>query len=224
MIERGGSLDTIILNAGILEYDKGLGALDVSFENLERHLRVNCVGNIILARKLLMLNDLEIVQKRREQSQLSSSLQCGAEVSGFSNGGFVIGRQVIFMSSDSGSMSDFREYEDGFAAYGASKVALNMMIRHMASELRRVGARKRAEMRNWQSTEKDDAVWQDEVCVLAMHPGEVATDMANIEVGWDVEGVIGAEESVRCMLQVLGERTARESGSFWRWDGTEHGW
>jgi len=58
------------------------------------------------------------------------------------------------MSSDSGSHGNFREMEDGFAAYAASKSALNMSIRHMAAELKR----------------KDD-----DTIILALHPGEVAT-------------------------------------------------
>lgn len=76
---------------------------------------------------------------------------------------------MVFMSSDSGSAIDFREMEDGFAAYAASKAALNQMLRvrmlkrekfvaesaqHMAAELKR----------------KDD-----DTIILAMHPGEVAT-------------------------------------------------
>jgi NAD(P)-dependent dehydrogenase (short-subunit alcohol dehydrogenase family) len=61
---------------------------------------------------------------------------------------------ITFMSSDSGSHGSFREMEDGFAAYAASKAALNMAIRHMAAELKR----------------KDD-----DTIILAMHPGEVAT-------------------------------------------------
>lgn len=61
---------------------------------------------------------------------------------------------IVFMSSDSGSQANFREMEDGFAAYAASKAALNMAIRHMAAELKR----------------KDD-----DTIILAMHPGEVQT-------------------------------------------------
>lgn len=65
--------------------------------------------------------------------------------------------KIIFISSDSGSATLFRDHEDGFGAYGASKAALNQMLRHMAAELKRRGG-----------------VWE-ECCVLAMHPGEVAT-------------------------------------------------
>lgn len=63
----------------------------------------------------------------------------------------------MFISSDSGSATKFLEFEDGFAAYGASKAALNQMLRHMAVELKRRGG-----------------IW-DDVCVLAIHPGEVQT-------------------------------------------------
>jgi len=217
-VERGGNIDTIILNAGILEYERGLGALDVEFEMLERHLRVNCVGNVVLARKLLMLNDIPALGQRREQALLARN----------SDEAPVVGRQTMFMSSDSGSMADFREYEDGFAAYGASKAALNMMIRHMAAELKRRATKKQEDIKfDWQSGGRGAGKarhWETEVCVLAMHPGEVSTDMANVDLGWDVEGVISAEESVRDMLRVLEDKDARVSGTFWRWDGTQHPW
>jgi NAD(P)-dependent dehydrogenase (short-subunit alcohol dehydrogenase family) len=61
---------------------------------------------------------------------------------------------IIFMSSDSASASNFLSYEDGFAAYAASKAALNQSLRHMAAELIRSDS---------------------ETTILAMHPGEVAT-------------------------------------------------
>ena len=218
-VERGGSIDTIVLNAGILEYDQGLGSLDVEFDMLERHLRVNCVGNVVLARKLLMLNEIPSLHQRREQALAIRDAE----------GAPVIGRQTIFMSSDSGSMADFREYEDGFASYGASKAALNMMIRHMAAELRRRATKKKEDAKSdWQdrgSSAAESRPWESEVCVLAMHPGEVSTDMAaNVDLGWEVEGLINAEESVRDMLKVLADKDARVSGTFWRWDGTQHPW
>ncbi|KAF4550163.1 Short chain dehydrogenase-like protein 20 [Elsinoe fawcettii] len=111
--------------------------------------------------------------------------------------------KLVFMSSDSGSASRFREQEDGFAAYAASKAALNMSIRHLAAELAR---------------RDDDTV------VLAMHPGEVSTDMGNIEVGWTVEGIISAEESVRGMLRVIESKGINDSGSFWTWEGQRYPW
>lgn len=220
-VDRGGSIDNIVLNAGILDYEKKLGSMDVSFEELDRHIRVNCVGNIVLARKLLALNELEsLAVRQRQQLLLRSSGDDDYER------GTVVGRQVVFMSSDSGSMADFREYEDGFAAYGASKAALNMMLRHMAAELKRKGQNKEREWdTDWQSKRSlewgsgREKAWESEICVIAMHPGEVSTDMANVELGWEVEGVITAEESVRDMLRVLEGLKSKDSGTFWRWDG-----
>ena len=77
------------------------------------------------------------------------------------------------------------------------------MLRHMAAELKR---------KNSPTT------------VLAMHPGEVQTDMANIEVGWEVEGIMTPKESVEGMLRVIPEKGIEESGSFWTWEGTRHPW
>lgn len=214
---KGGSIDTVILNAGILDYDQGLGALNVEFEMLERHLRVNCVGNIVLARKILMLNDQDSLQQRRELQQVSDPTEERLTVA----------RQVIFMSSDSGSMTKFTgDYEDGFAAYSASKAALNMTLRHMAAELKRRGEKKIEDQKHdWQSHGGHSMKpWEHDVCVLAMHPGEVSTDMANIELGWEVEGIISPQESVSDMLKVLEDKDSRHTGTFWRWDGTEHPW
>jgi hypothetical protein len=40
---------------------------------------------------------------------------------------------LVFMSSDSGSAANFRAFEDGFAAYAATKAALNQGLRVRAS-------------------------------------------------------------------------------------------
>ena len=44
-------------------------------------------------------------------------------------------------------------------------------------------------------------------------------DMANIDVDWDVEGIIQADESVRGMLDVISKKDKADSGTFWCWDG-----
>lgn len=104
---------------------------------------------------------------------------------------------IVFMSSDSGSAGLFREMEDGFAAYAASKAALNMAVRHMAAELKR----------------KDD-----DTIILCMHPGEVATDMANVQLPWEVQGIITPEESVTKMIQVIKSKGIQHSGTFWTYE------
>ncbi|KAG9734539.1 NAD(P)-binding protein, partial [Aureobasidium melanogenum] len=104
---------------------------------------------------------------------------------------------IVFMSSDSGSTQRFLEMEDGFAAYSASKAALNQAMRHMAAELKR----------------KDD-----DTILLAIHPGEVATDMANIDLGWEVDGIMTPQESVSAMIKVIESKGIQHSGTFWTWE------
>ncbi|KAH3942043.1 hypothetical protein HBH53_192360 [Parastagonospora nodorum] len=110
---------------------------------------------------------------------------------------------IVFMSSDSGSHGNFREMEDGFAAYAASKVALNMAVRHLAAELKR----------------KDD-----DTIILAMHPGEVATDMANVQLPWEVHGIISPEESVSKMIEVIKSKGIQHSGTFWTYENKPYVW
>lgn len=43
--------------------------------------------------------------------------------------------------------------------------------------------------------------------------------MANVELGWDVDGIIEPPESVEGMLKVIGEKDEKENGTFWCWDG-----
>lgn len=104
---------------------------------------------------------------------------------------------VVFMSSDSGSAQAFRAMEDGFAGYAASKAALNQGLRHMAAELKRQG---------------------DKTVILALHPGEVKTDMADVELGWTVEGQMTPEESVAACIKTIESKGEHDSGTFWTWD------
>ncbi|KAF2724117.1 NAD(P)-binding protein [Polychaeton citri CBS 116435] len=110
---------------------------------------------------------------------------------------------ITFVSSDSGSAASFRDFEDGFAAYGASKAALNQMLRHMAAELKRRGS---------------------QTIILALHPGEVATDMANVDLGWEVEGQMTPEESVSGCIKVIESKTLDDTGTFWTWDNEQYPW
>ena len=75
--------------------------------------------------------------------------------------------------------------------------------------------------------------------MLALHPGEVSTDMANISLPWSVPNVIGAPESVAAMIKVIGEKGKIEhdegrsvsdkenvdgEASFWTWKGERYPW
>lgn len=139
---------------------------------------------------------------------------------------------LVFISSDSGSAQNFRSFEDGFGAYAASKAALNQGLRHLAAELHLKAQKSHPE------SERKAPV------VLAIHPGEVATDMAaDVTLGWDVEGIINVEESVRSVLKVIkdkgkggndeaghvsfrAEGRKHEAGeaTFWTWEGKSYPW
>ena len=44
-------------------------------------------------------------------------------------------------------------------------------------------------------------------------------DMTNISVGWDVEGVMSAQESVQSMLRVISTLSIKDTGKFLTWEG-----
>lgn len=104
---------------------------------------------------------------------------------------------IVFISSDSGSLQEFRAMEDGFSAYAASKAALNMAARHMDAELKRK---------------------EQKTSILCLHPGEVKTDMSNLELAWEVEGEMTPQESVRQCIETIESKTYEDSGTFWKWD------
>lgn len=43
--------------------------------------------------------------------------------------------------------------------------------------------------------------------------------MANVSLGWEVEGIISPEESVSKMLKVIPTKNIEQSGTFWTWEG-----
>lgn len=43
--------------------------------------------------------------------------------------------------------------------------------------------------------------------------------MQNIEIGWEVDGLITAKESVKGVLEVIAKKNKADSGTFWCWDG-----
>lgn len=48
---------------------------------------------------------------------------------------------------------------------------------------------------------------------------QVARDLAEVPLGWEVEGVMSPEESVLGMLRVISSKTIHDSGTFWTWEG-----
>lgn len=44
-------------------------------------------------------------------------------------------------------------------------------------------------------------------------------DVAGASLGSEVDGIISTEQSVSAMLQVIGTKTLKDSGTFWTWEG-----
>jgi NAD(P)-dependent dehydrogenase (short-subunit alcohol dehydrogenase family) len=187
-----------------------------TFQTFAHHLNTNTIGPLLTAQHLLSLS-----------SPPSSST--GIPISPTWGPSTPVSiRTLVFISSDSGSTTNFRAFEDGFGAYAASKAALNQGLRHLAAELGRKNQGKGSEERT---------------VVLALHPGEVSTDMANVSLDWDVEGIISPRESIGCMLKVIevkgwggldeggrgsAERDGRKeedgAATFWTWEGKRYPW
>ena len=43
--------------------------------------------------------------------------------------------------------------------------------------------------------------------------------MSNIDLDWEVSGVIQPSESVNGMLRVIRDKTEEDNGTFWCWNG-----
>ncbi|CAL3965316.1 unnamed protein product [Diplocarpon coronariae] len=229
-------LDAVVLNAGVLEYPGRVA--ESSFSSFAHHLHTNTIGPLVTASQLLSLSSANTPSN---PSNPSSPL-----TPTYPNASIHI-RTLVFISSDSGSATRFRSFEDGFGVYSASKAALNQGLRHLAAELYRkhrappAGASKQHSPLSISSLIETEE--RERTVVLALHPGEVATDMANVHLGWEVEGIISVKESVRGMLGVVGEkgwggsdeggvRSARMEGrreedgaaTFWTWQGVRYPW
>ncbi|KAH6717123.1 short-chain dehydrogenase [Leptodontidium sp. MPI-SDFR-AT-0119] len=221
----GGVIDVVVLNAGILEYPGRVS--EISFDSFTHHLRTNTIGPLITASHLLSLSSPPDSPSPASNPLKSPLLPTHPSTPIHIN-------TLVFISSDSGSTTNFLSFEDGFGAYAASKAALNQGLRHLSAELYR---------KSQPNSKSSESTSQKKTVVLALHPGEVSTDMANVAVDWEIEGIISPQESVKCMLKVIAEKgfggideggvsTAREEGkreehgaaTFWTWEGSRYPW
>jgi hypothetical protein len=42
--------------------------------------------------------------------------------------------------------------------------------------------------------------------------------MANIDLGWEVEGQLTVQQSVSAVLKVIASKRVEDSGTFWTWE------
>ena len=83
----------------------------------------------------------------------------------------------------------------GMYAYRSSKAAVNKVMQVLALELKPKG-----------------------ITVCPVHPGWVKTDMGGQEAD------ITAEESASGIVGLVQSMTLEQSGTFFTWEGNEHGW
>lgn len=103
------------------------------------------------------------------------------------------------LSARVGSISD--NHLGGWYAYRASKVALNMIIKNAAIEMKR---------RN------------EKAIVVGLHPGTVDSALSKPFQGNVPQGkLLSAEYSAQNLIRVLQGLTAKDSGHCFAWDGKE---
>ncbi|KAK2630536.1 hypothetical protein QTJ16_001356 [Diplocarpon rosae] len=227
-------LDVVVMSAGVRDYPGRV--VESSFASFADHLHTNTIGPLVTAAHLLSLS-VPSASSRRSSPLAPPSPTAPIHI-----------RTLVFISSDSSSATTFRACEDGSGLYAASKAALNQGLRHLAAELHRkrhappTGTYQQHSPLSISSLiEKEES---ERTVVLALHPGGVATEMANVNnLNWGVEGIISARESVKGMLAVIAEkgwggsdeggtRTARMEGrreedgaaTFWTWQGLRYPW
>lgn len=111
-----GGLHYLVLNAGVLEYP------NVCRVKTPLILRRTC--SVILS----MQRATEISYSSFAHHLHTNTIGPIITAQRLLATGLPIGT-IVFMSSDSGSALNFRDFEDGFGAYSASKAALNQMPR-----------------------------------------------------------------------------------------------
>ncbi len=48
---------------------------------------------------------------------------------------------------------------------------------------------------------------------------QVSRELADVPLGWEVDGIKSTEESVEGMIKVIASKTIHDSGTFWTWEG-----
>ena len=103
------------------------------------------------------------------------------------------GSKLVHISTEMASLAD-RTYGGNYA-YCSSKVALNMMMRGLASDLRSRG-----------------------IITIALDPGWTRTDMGG------QSAYLSPEESAEGIFGVIDGLTMQDNGRFLAYDGSEHRW
>ncbi len=108
----------------------------------------------------------------------------------------------VSLSARVGSITD--NGMGGWYSYRASKAAHNMLLKNIALE--------------WRVSHRN-------VTVLAMHPGTVATSLSRPFTPSNYhKRVLTPEECAEALLQVMADRSPKNSGQFFSWEGEQIPW
>lgn len=118
-------------------------------------------------------------------------------------GALLGGERPVFvtLSARVGSIGD--NGLGGWYGYRASKAALNMFLRNVSIELRRR---------------------LDDIVVLALHPGTVATDLSEPFASSSRHTIFSVDECVGHLMKVIDGLTPEDNGRFMAWDGSGIEW
>lgn len=170
------SLDFVIANAGIAH--SGTSVAQTSSESLRDHFNTNAIGPVLL------------FQAVKPLLQASKS---GKPV-------FLATSTII---SSIGAQEALAKLPAAFSPYGASKAALNWLVRRLHYE----------------------EPW---LTAYVTHPGLVLTDMAMASFGTQEQavamGAITVDVSVAGILKTLGSASREIGGTFQNYDGTTLPW
>lgn len=132
------------------------------------------------------------------------------------------------MSSDSGSTANFREMEDGLAiTIGKYYTSLTHQVRcirrfESCTEPNAKAHGRRIETQRKQDRHPSNASWRSLYVRMAHYciGAELtySSDMASVDLPWEVEGMISPEESISAMLDVIPGKGIENSGTFWTWE------
>ena len=169
VLESYGRLDLIVNNAGVNPISDGFSFrnnVDLNYLNSEEFLAMIRVNS--LGPMLMVKHFQDLLEKSVEP-------------------------KVLNISSWMGSIANRKK--GGNYSYCASKVALNMMVKLSAFDLRRKN-----------------------IVSITVNPGSVRTRMGG------EGGQFSLGESVSKLLAILENVTIEDSGKFYDWDYTEHEW
>ena len=168
-----GKVDVVIANAGVIEHAKSVP--DTSIDFYQHVLDVNLMNNIALFQALRPL-------------MLEAKKQGGTP-------------KFVAISTQYGSLAMVEDLPGYSSAYGVSKAALNMFMRHVQYEEKKNG-----------------------ILALPIHPGVVATETVEPLAKQIGLSTIEPDVSIKGMMKIIDEAKVEDEVVLWKYDGSKLPW